>query len=50
MACEGVVETDEGPLIVTFRTGTCAAEGTTAFEGADAALAPRMLTAWTVNV
>ena len=45
-----MVLTDEGPLIVIWRTGTFAADGTTAFEGAEGALAPAMSTAWTVNV
>lgn len=50
VTCAGAELTDEGPLIPTFRTGTCVADGTTAFEGAEGALEPATLTAWTVNV
>ena len=48
--CVGVVDTEVGPLIVVLRTGTCVADGTTGFDGADGALGPLALTACTVNV
>jgi len=45
-----VAVTEPGPLMLVVSVGRFAAEGTIAFDGADSALSPAILLAWTVNV